>query len=169
MPERFDELSPNFRRGLHNDTEAHERSTLQVLSRSQAAMRSLDVGSVIGSSFAESGEMFFRFGAALLLVVCVALAGTALETQNLALKRSLSQQQYRLEALMESQARLRLETQRLGATARLYDVLEGDDATLYRPPKPQRADQRRAPLLNWSSPPVPGSQPHTEPQTAIRD
>lgn len=117
--------------------------------------------------------MFFRFGAALLLVVSVALAGTALETQNLALKRSLSQQQYRLEVLMESQARLRLETQRLGATARLYDVLQGDDAALYRPPKPQRADQRRAPLLNWSNPAIPGRQPNTnsqtKPHTAIRD
>lgn len=96
--------------------------------------------------------MFFRFGAALILIVGVALTGTALETQNLALKRSLSQQQYRMDVLLESQAKLRLETQRLGAPAKLFDALERGDASLYRPPKPQRADQRRAPLLNWGNP-----------------
>lgn len=96
--------------------------------------------------------MFFRFGAALLLVVSVAVAGTALETQNLALKRSLSQQQYRMEVLLESQATLRLEIQKLGAPAKLFDALEKGEASLYRPPKPQRMDQRRAPLLNWNAP-----------------
>ncbi len=97
--------------------------------------------------------MFFRFGAALLLVVSVALTGTALETQNMALKRSLSQQNYQLDVLLETQAKLRLATQRLGAPAKLLDALERDDATMYRPPKPQRSDQRRTPLLNWSNPP----------------
>lgn len=95
--------------------------------------------------------MFFRFGAALILIVSVALTGTALETQNLAIKRSLSQQQYRMEVLQEGQAKLRLETQRLGAPAKLFDALERGDASLYRPPKPQRADQRKAPLLNWNN------------------
>ncbi len=95
--------------------------------------------------------MFFRFGAALLLVVSVALAGTVLETRNLSLRRSLSQQQYRMDILLESQSSLRLETQRLGAPSKLLDALEQSDAALYRPPKPQRADQRKAPLLNWSN------------------
>jgi hypothetical protein len=103
--------------------------------------------------------MFFRFGAALFLVVLVALAGTALQTQNLALKRSLSQQQYRMDVLLESQSRLRLETQRLGAPAKLLEALERGDAALYRPPKPQRADQRRAPLLNWSRHPDHSPEP----------
>lgn len=94
--------------------------------------------------------MFFRFGAAIMLVVSVALAGTALETQNLALKRSLSQQQYRMAELMEQQAALRLESQQLGAPAKLFEALERGDAVLHRPPKPQRADERRAPLLNWN-------------------
>lgn len=92
--------------------------------------------------------MFFRFGAALLLVVSVALAGTVLETQNLALRRSISQQQYRMDVLLETQARLRLETQRLGAPARLFDELERGDAALYRPAKPQRFEPRRPPALN---------------------
>lgn len=94
--------------------------------------------------------IFFRFGAAILLVVSVALAGTALETQNLSLKRALSQQQYRLAELMEKQVALRLETQQLGAPAKLLEALERGDATLHRPPKSQRVDQRRAPLLNWN-------------------
>ncbi|MFO1043151.1 MAG: hypothetical protein U0941_15270 [Planctomycetaceae bacterium] len=94
--------------------------------------------------------MFFRFGAAIMLVVSVALAGTALETRNLALKRSLSQQQYRMAELIEKQVALRLESQKLGTPAKLLESLERDDASLYRPPKPQRADERRAPLLNWN-------------------
>ena len=94
--------------------------------------------------------MFFRFGAALVLVVLVALAGTALETQNLATKRTLSQQQYRLDVLVETQSALRLESQRLGAPAKLFESLERGDRDLKRGAQPQRADQRRAPLLNWS-------------------
>ena len=95
--------------------------------------------------------MFFRFGAALALVVAIALAGTALETQNLALKRSLSQQQYRLEVLVETQAGLKLEAQRLGTPAKLFEGLERDGSPLHRPAKPQRSDERRAPLLNWNN------------------
>ena len=66
--------------------------------------------------------MFFRFGAALSLVVLVALSGTTLEKHNLQLKRAITHQQYRLDALLDSHVRLRsgLEAQRLehaGATA----------------------------------------------------
>ena len=98
----------------------------------------------------ESLAVFFRFGAALALVVAIALAGTALETQNLAYKRQLSQQQYRLEVLVETQASLKLEAQRLGTPAKLFDALQKDGATLHRPAKPQRHDERRTPLLNWN-------------------
>lgn len=98
--------------------------------------------------------MFFRFGAALLLIVSVAVASTALETRNLALKRSLSQQHYRMDVLLETQARLRLETNRLGAPAKLFDEVLRGNAALYRPHTPQRTEQRRAPLMNWSNDPV---------------
>ena len=94
--------------------------------------------------------VFFRFGAALALVVAIALAGTAMETQNLAYKRQLSQQQYRLEVLVETQASLKLEAQRLGTPAKLFDALQKDGAALHRPAKPQRHDERRTPLLNWN-------------------
>ena len=95
--------------------------------------------------------MFFRFGAALALVVAIALAGTALEAQNLAIKRSLSQQHYRLEVLVETQAGLKLEAQKLGAPAKLFDAMQRGDTALQRPAKPQRTDERRAPLLNWNN------------------
>jgi hypothetical protein len=94
--------------------------------------------------------MFFRFGAALSLVVLIALSGTAIEKQSLQLKRALSHQQYRADALLDSHVRLRLEAQRLGTPARLLGPLERGELPLHRPTKPQRTDQRRAPLLNWS-------------------
>ena len=98
--------------------------------------------------------MFFRFGAALVLVVLVALTGTALETQNLAMKRALSQQQYRLDVLVETQTALRLETQRLGAPAKLLESLQRGDGDLERGARPQRTDRRQSPLLNWTISPV---------------
>lgn len=94
--------------------------------------------------------MFFRFGSALCLIVLVALAGTALEKQNLQLKRALTHQQYRLDALIDTHVRLRLEAQRLGTPERLLGPLERGEIPLERPTKPHRTDQRRAPLRNWT-------------------
>jgi hypothetical protein len=71
----------------------------------------------------------------------------------LSLKRAISQQQYRLDVLLESQVALKLEAQRLGTPARLFEALERGDAKLQRPDKPQRSDLRRAPLLNWNNVP----------------
>ena len=100
--------------------------------------------------------MFFRFGAALTLVVLIALLGTTLEKQNLELKRAISHQQYRLDELLSSHVRLKLEAQRLGTPARLLGPLERGEHQLERPTKPQRTDERRTPLLNWSSRSVTG-------------
>jgi hypothetical protein len=99
--------------------------------------------------------MFFRFGSALSLVVLIALTGTTLEKQNLELKRAISHQQYRLDAMLDSHVRLRLEAQRLGTPARLLGPLERGELPLRQPVKPQRTDERRIPLLNWSSEPAP--------------
>jgi hypothetical protein len=68
--------------------------------------------------------MYFRFGSALVLAVLVAFAGIAIEKQCLALKRSIIRQQYRREVLGDEYARLRLETQQLGAPIRLFQALE---------------------------------------------
>ena len=94
---------------------------------------------------------FFRFGAALSLVVLIALCGTMLEKQNLQLKRAISHQHYRLDELLDSHGRLRLEAQRLCTPARLLEPLERGELPLRRPDKPQRTDERRTPLLNWNS------------------
>ncbi|HEY0981179.1 MULTISPECIES: hypothetical protein [unclassified Schlesneria] len=93
--------------------------------------------------------MFFRFGFALCLIVLIALIGTALEKEILQLKRALSHQQFRMEALLDAHVRLRLEAQRLGTPERLLGPLERGELPLERPARPQRSDQRRAPLMQW--------------------
>lgn len=95
--------------------------------------------------------MFFRFGAALSLVVLIALSGTTLEKQNLQLRRAISHQQYRLDELLESHVKLRLEAQRLGTPAKLLGPLERGEFPLKQAAKPKRTDERRSPLLNWSA------------------
>lgn len=78
--------------------------------------------------------MFFRFGAAITLLVLIALAGIALEKRNLARKQSLSLQVYRYDQLQDEYAKLKLRTQQLGAPARLLEELERP-----RPQKPVRS------------------------------
>jgi hypothetical protein len=70
--------------------------------------------------------MYFRFGAALVLTVLVAVAGIAIEKRCLALRRALSREHYRYEVLRDLYARQRLQTQQLGAPARLFEALEHD-------------------------------------------
>ncbi len=52
--------------------------------------------------------MVFRFIAALALIVTVSLIGIRLENRELALKRAISLQHYRMDQLLEEQARLRI-------------------------------------------------------------
>jgi len=68
--------------------------------------------------------MFFRFAASIVLIVLIGLAATALEKQNLSLKRTITHQTYRLDLLREREARLRTDVQRLSAPSRLLS----DDA-----------------------------------------
>ena len=98
--------------------------------------------------------MFFRFGAALFLVVLIALSGTTLEKQSLQLKRAISHQQYRLDELLDSHVRLRLEAQRVGTPAQLLGPLERGDLPIHRPAKPLRTEERRKSAHHWSSPEV---------------
>jgi hypothetical protein len=83
--------------------------------------------------------MFFRFCAALSLVVLIAAAGIAVEKQLLDLKREQTLQVYRLEQLEEKYTRLKLRTQELGAPSRLMDSLEQAEA--------ERAARRRMPRV----------------------
>jgi len=96
--------------------------------------------------------MAFRFAAAVVLVVVVALTSAVMEKSNLAQRRRVSQQQYRLDELREQYSQLRSEAQRLGAPARWLDPLEQGRLSLQRPRQPMRAASRATPLLNWMVP-----------------
>ena len=81
--------------------------------------------------------MFFRFCAALSLVVLIAAIGITLEKKILDRKRAQTLQIYRLAQLEEKLARLKLRVQELGAPARLLESLERVQA--------ERAAQHRKP------------------------
>src|SRR5215510_15111729 len=82
--------------------------------------------------------MFFRFGSALVLVVLISLAGTALEKRNLELRRIVSRQQYRLEILLEKHAANRVLAQQLGAPSRLIDKIEEVPESKEKSPPPAK-------------------------------
>ncbi len=90
--------------------------------------------------------MFFRFTSALFLVVAISLAGIALEKQSLALRRSVSAQQYQLDALKDARALARLETQQLGAPERLLQAFSSGELQFSHPEKPIKSAQGRLPL-----------------------
>lgn len=70
--------------------------------------------------------MYFRFGAAIVLVVVISLVGVALEKQSLSYRRVISRQRYRMDVLVEQYAQLRLKAQRLGAPSRTIKSLEAN-------------------------------------------
>jgi hypothetical protein len=61
--------------------------------------------------------LLFRFLAALTLIVTVSLVGVGLEKRELALKRAISLQHYRMDQLLEERARLRIRLHELSAAA----------------------------------------------------
>ena len=71
--------------------------------------------------------VYFRFAAALLLVVLVSMAGVRLEKQSLELRRAVTVQYYQTDLLLEMLVRLRLETQRLTAPSQLAAVKENSE------------------------------------------
>jgi len=85
--------------------------------------------------------MFFRFGSALVLVVLISLAGTALEKRNLELRRIVSRQKYRLEILLEKHAANRVLAQQLGAPSRLVDKIDEPPKSSEKPSQPAKPDQ----------------------------
>jgi cell division protein FtsL len=93
--------------------------------------------------------MYFRFGSALVLVFVMSVAGIAIEKQCLALKRAVIRQQYRRDVLGDEYARLRLETQQLGAPVRLFEAL---DRSRLEPAVPSSSDEptdKPPPLVAW--------------------
>ncbi len=63
----------------------------------------------------ELSMLLFRFAAALLLILAISLVGIRVEKDELALKRSISLQHYRLQQLLEERARLRVRMHSLTA------------------------------------------------------
>lgn len=61
--------------------------------------------------------LIFRFLAALTLIVTVSLIGVGLEKRELALKRAISLQHYRMDQLLDERARLRIRLHELCAAA----------------------------------------------------
>lgn len=97
--------------------------------------------------------MFFRFAAAMALVVLISLIGTALDKEAFALRRRVSQQQYRLEVLTERHARFRAQAQRLGTPVRWLNDLDRHRGSLERIAQPPPTRSAQTPLLNWTAPP----------------
>jgi hypothetical protein len=86
--------------------------------------------------------MFFRFGAGLLLVVLISLAGTALEKRNLELKRAVSRQHFRLEILREQHVAQRVLAQQQGAPARLIEQVEVEPVPAAQPVQPAKPSRK---------------------------
>jgi len=95
--------------------------------------------------------MYFRFGSALVLVMLMSFAGIAIEKQCLALRRAVIRQQYRREILGDEYARLRLQTQQLGAPVRLFDTLEHGRPERTPDESPGEVGSGRPSLLAWQS------------------
>lgn len=98
--------------------------------------------------------MFFRFGSALVLAIFISLGATTLEKRNLELRRRVSRQYFRKEALLELYTAKRLAAQQSGAPQRLIEKLESESQVLKIPPetagsavrkKPQPPPQKTAP------------------------
>lgn len=104
--------------------------------------------------------MFFRFAAALTLVVAVSMVQVGLEKQSLRLRRSVSRQYYQMDELLELHAQLRLDIQRLSAPSRFFSasassVELGGVATTPLTDSPPRSPETvpvRLPLLRWERP-----------------
>jgi hypothetical protein len=98
--------------------------------------------------------MYFRFGSVLCLAAAVSLVGVAVEKSALELRRDISRQHYRLEVLQEEHARMRLQTQQLGAPRRMIDSIEEGGIPLNRPKKRDvaQAAPSSGPLLRWQAP-----------------
>lgn len=83
--------------------------------------------------------MYFRFGAAIVLVVVISVIGVALEKQNLSYRRAISRQRYQMDVLVERYAQMRLQAQRLGAPARTIKSLELNGGDVKKPPRSAQA------------------------------
>ena len=95
--------------------------------------------------------MFFRFAAALTLVVLISIIGTALEKQTLEVKRAASRQAFQIDLLMEMHTQLRLSIQQQTAPAELAKAQRTSLLT-NSPAAHETATMPPAPLYRWQQP-----------------
>jgi hypothetical protein len=110
--------------------------------------------------------MFFRFGVAVLLVVLISLAGTAIEKDALDLRRHLARQQYQRSVIEESIAKQRLEVEQLSAPGRWIESLEKGELPLERLERPTRHHPRTLfplPVERTAQPAVSNPTPSGQP------
>lgn len=110
--------------------------------------------------------MFFRFAAALCLVVLISMVGIGLEKQTLEIKRAVSRQYFQKDLLLELHAKHRLRIQQLTAPSLLTAGAEPSisasehrpsiyaDNSEHQPPEAQSGSEvrPRLPLLRWEHP-----------------
>lgn len=120
--------------------------------------------------------MFFRFAAALVLVVLVSMTSVVIEKRTLELRRQISLQYYQTDLMIELQVQLRLEAQKLLAPSLAHpdagSALVANDSGTGRsaaqppsarpsaeadsrriePPKDDQKDSSRLPLLRFQQP-----------------
>ena len=110
--------------------------------------------------------MFFRFAAALILVVLISIVGIGLEKQTLEAKRAVSRQYFQKDLLLEMHAKLRLRIQELTAPSHLNRKSNMQPVVVMpRPVVPPSSDSSsqirdatpsvpipRLPLLRWEHP-----------------
>lgn len=87
----------------------------------------------------EGDPTYFRFAVVLLLAVAISVVGVAIEKLTLACRRDVSRQRYRLDALREQHARVKLRTQQLSAPGRLLESVESGRLPVERTPPTDRA------------------------------
>ena len=113
--------------------------------------------------------MFFRFLATLVILTTISVMGITLEKQNLAVKRAISVQHYKLHDLDEQRSQLFLTTQQLGAIPRL--LREWDETELAYHRSAKKSSDAPLPLLEWrlraTKTPASSRPPHK--QAKVRD
>ncbi len=107
--------------------------------------------------------MFFRFAAALLLIVLVSMAGVMLEKQILDLRRAVSRQYYQTDLLIELHVKLRLETQQLTSPSQLA-VLAPEPVPEKSPPKKK---SRRTEVVRQAELPQDTTRENTAPRIPL--
>ncbi len=111
--------------------------------------------------------MFFRFTATLVILTTISVLGITLEKQNLAVRRAISVQHYKLHNLDEQRSQLFLTTQQLGAIPRLLREWESTEIAYGQSVK--NSADAPLPLLEWR---LRAAKPPTHPtlkQTKVGD